>query len=275
MLKKRFGTISTIFLNYECVFLYLFLDGLSADDCKENIEFRCFVNPGRKIKNQINRDALEYASFINYLLAVLKIKDNYNDTGNILYELFYRFFCGRKAYKTLAKEYENMVFQVTQCCDKLYKYEKENHNDFDDFSKTMGDILQIVVKNYLQLSGIENEAAIEFAKHIGIWVYLIDAYDDFEKDLKKGNFNPLRNFVADKLNNNFTEKQAAYMMLNLISYNIGDYFKKCNLKKNTEIIENIVGFGMQNSILKIEQEGKGKKNARCGVRREKNKNITH
>lgn len=71
-LRTHLGFFSSMLLNYECTFLYVFLSGVSPEGPSQECTFRCSANPAKKISTETSGDVLEYASFVNYHLAVLK-----------------------------------------------------------------------------------------------------------------------------------------------------------------------------------------------------------
>ena len=91
-LKKNFGFWSTSLLNYECTFLYIFLIAIYPEIDSEEEMFRCPINPIKKQHTQINNDVLEYASFVNYHLALLKMYDGSTDSKwfkKLIYKIVY------------------------------------------------------------------------------------------------------------------------------------------------------------------------------------------
>ena len=66
----------------------------------------------------------------------------------------------------------------------------------------------------------------EFGYHIGRWIYLIDAADDLEKDIRKNNFNPFKNAASDDikefqtavLNQSLARAYDAYNLITLVDF---------------------------------------------------------
>lgn len=261
-LRKNIGYFSTLFLNYEAVFLYIFLDGLSSDVPVET-KFRCITNPLKKVFSKINLQLLEYTSFICYSLTLLKIIDNSRDSNKkLVYKLLEWLLSKNKRYLKLQQKYAGIDNEVKHLYDELYHLENNECRDFDLCSVTMGRVLAGIVEYYLNLQNIECVNAKEFAMHLGMWTYLIDAYDDYESDAKKGAFNPLYSFehmqhgftdINEKCYCNSPALLYAEMMLGMMSKNMADYIIKLKFRGNTEIIENIVCYGTINEVKKIRQ----------------------
>ena len=108
-----------------------------------------------------------------------------------------------------------------------------------------------------------------FGYTLGKWIYLIDAFDDLEDDIKKQKFNPI-NHLYNKENYSFNEllplikERLEFSILNC-SYNCNEILKLLPLKRNEDILKNILELGMMDKYLKIS-------NKTCENKKECNKN---
>ncbi len=86
--------------------------------------------------------------------------------------------------------------------------------------------------------------------HIGRWLYLIDAYDDIEKDLKHRSYNPLVLRFA------YTPKEGTEAFRKRIDEDIrfnlyyslseaSNAFELIDFKKNRNLLENIIYSGLK------------------------------
>ena len=249
------------------MFLYVFLDGLSTDHC-EDVRFRCITNPFKSLSSKINTQLLEYTSFVCYSLTLLKILDNCRDSKNRVYRLLKWLLLKNKRYIKLQQRYLEVDNEVKRLYDVLHGLEKNACQDFDLCSDTMGNVLSEIVGYYMKKQEIECETACKFAKHLGMWIYLVDAYDDYEIDVKRGLFNPLRSFDQvgydglDIIGNPTSNSPAllyAEIMLGMMIRNMIDCVEELDFRKNGEIIKNIIRFGTVDEVKRI-QDGKKKNN---------------
>ncbi len=252
-LRKNFGLLSTIFLNFESVFLYVLLDGLVNDCEREKITFKCTANSLKKIEAEVNNQLLEYVSFINYSLVLLKIADNYRDSNNTIYKFLYYLFKKKKRYSKLRSKY-NITSKINSLYDELFNLENSNSTNFDDCSKTMGSILHEIVSNYFLFNNSKaDDKILILAEHIGMWIYLIDAFDDFYDDIKKNSFNPLFSFSFDIDTIEGQQKclKSGEMMLGMMSANVARIIDKTVIFRHNEIIQNVIKYGMNAAAQKI------------------------
>lgn len=265
-LKKNFGLLSTVLLNYECTFLYIFLSALYPITELKQESFRCPMNPLRKHKVSINNEALEYASFVNYHLALLKVYDGCVDSKLLkrwIYKITFLIMSQNKKFRRLRSKYEKMAQSTDALCKKLYSLEASNCQDFDLCANLMGDVLYQIMICYLELHPVDNqEVILEFSKHLGMWIYLIDAFDDFEADKKDGNFNPLNSF-ADGFEPKDAEKgciRTGEIMLGMMAENLTEFLQGIQFHKDNETIENIVKYGTRAAVRKIKHRRNQKGN---------------
>lgn len=261
-LRKNLGNLSAFILNYETVFLYILLDSVCDDDKKTVGDIRCPLNPVAKPKpEKIREKLLEYVSFINYQLFVLKIKDNCRDTKNILFKILLRIVLCNSKYEKLKEKYREVSDYMEEQYDILFQLELSSIAEFDSCSDSMGNLLRFVIEYYC------NEVAMitvspelfDFGKHLGMWIYLIDAFEDFEKDIKKNKFNPL--LLFKRQNPQFTEHrclQNGELMLSMMSNNMSELLDSVTLFCHVELIYNIICYSTVYERCKIKEKRRNK-----------------
>ena len=87
--------------------------------------------------------------------------------------------------------------------------------------------------------------------NIGKYIYLLDAYEDLDKDYKKGRYNPFIDYIDKR-------EELKVRVDKLISISLGMLGRgvdNLNLKMNTSIIENIVYSGVYLRYQNILKEG--------------------
>lgn len=249
-LKKRYGVMYSMMLNYEVVFLYIYLQALTFQD-KSDYKITCMLNPLRKVSYKINRELLNYTAFINVYLVQGKLKDDYNDDHSILSKILCHFLNISENYRQDCKKYSELVGKIDFYLSKLTELEKSKNVDIDDCSETMGHVLEDIVSFYLDFYKIQVEArneVEEIAYILGQWIYVTDAYDDYEKDKRSNSFNP---FIKQNISD---YKNVGIKLLNLMNWNIRRIKSKVYFRDYNEIIDNVFEFGLQSKVHEINKK---------------------
>ena len=243
-LKNNHGEISRLSLNYDITFLVLILTSVYRP--KSNIiEEGCITNPFKKKKKIIN-EITEYAASMNVLLAYYKLEDNLKDDNKLKDKVAYTMYKGilKSAYEKYPKKAEFIKEQL----EILYNLEKAKNTNIDLVSNTFGNLMSEIFA-YKQ---DENESEIRrIGFNIGKYIYLLDAYEDLDKDYKNGSYNPFIDYIDKKEELKLRVDKLISMSLGMVCKGIDNL----NLKMNTSIIENIVYSGVYLRYQNILEEG--------------------
>ena len=171
----------------------------------------------------------------------------------MLQGLLGKYIESRHNYSEKMEEYNLLIDKLDKELIKLAALENGKSKDFDACAETMGNVLEIIVVYFIEnMKKIDMEQkgnVCQIAKDLGKWVYLIDAYDDLEKDIRKKNFNPLIGFITTE---NFEDTSKvlnrSVAMLELMRIQIGKALKKLKLYSHEDIIYNILGDGLKKIV---------------------------
>ena len=243
-LKDNHGEISRLSLNYDITFLVLVLTSVYKPKSKV-IEEGCITNPFKKKKKIIN-EITEYAASMNVLLAYYKLEDNLKDDKGLKDIISYNLYKNKlkRAYEKYPKKAEIIKEQL----DILYNLEMQKNTNIDLVSNTFGNLMSEI------FAYKEDEYESELRRigfNIGKYIYLLDAYEDLDKDYKKGRYNPFIDYIDKKEE----LKQRVDKLISLCLGMLSNSIDRLNLKMNTGIIENIVYSGVylryQNILNKV------------------------
>ena len=243
-LKENHGEISRLGLNYDITFLIVILTAIYKP--KTNIfQERCIVSPFKKKKKIIN-EVTEYAASMNVLLTYYKLEDNLKDDNGLKDKVAYTIYKGRlkSAYEKYPKKAEFIKGQL----ETLYNLEQENNTNIDLVSNTFGNLMAEIFA-YKEDEFEKDLRQIGF--NIGKYIYLLDAYEDLEKDYKKGRYNPFIGYIDRREELKVRVDKLISMTLGMVGRRIDNL----NLKTNTAIIENIVYSGVYLRYQNILEEG--------------------
>lgn len=225
-LCKNIGIYSNILrsmLSYDMVFFMI----LSNPNIFENIDEKhktCFAKKGN--------DVIDYWAKASVLMIKHKIE---NDISDHDFRLLPFFLFANRAVKRLDSTPVDNVF-----CDYLYEidcYEKKEMQDADLMSDLFGKFIkEVVMGNPSDNENVEYTSNICF--WIGKWIYLIDAYDDQEKDRKKRDYNPFLIYET-KTGKEEAKKYSLSLLMNCVD-RITHLAEFLPYSKTTPIIENVL-----------------------------------
>lgn len=233
--KARFS------LSYDLTFLSLLLHNVCDIDVKVKKQ-HCLIHPISK-KPMAEKDELsKRIGALNVILTYYKCKDNImdNNKGRLRYAFF------KSSYKKAKKIEPNLNKIVDFYFNDLIKYEKAEGDSIDRAGDYFARLLSDCVKELSE--SFYTETLGELAYNIGKWVYLIDALDDFDKDVKKGDYNVFINAYKDCKNKKelickkYSDIQLIFVT---ILSDIERLSKQIDYKFNHDLIDNILINGMR------------------------------
>lgn len=243
---SRYGLFSRLTLNYDSTFLALLLSSASGDKLEVRKE-RCIAHPGKK-KNIIkNNKIIDYASDINIALAYYNLDDDWKDERSVLSGSARILL--RPAYKKIRKKNSDICAIIENRLEELHKLEKEGCRSVDMAAEPFARLMEAVFlyKPLLEVPG-NAETLGWIGYNLGKWIYILDAFDDLEKDIQKKVYNPLLSQYEykDEDIGKFKEKVRPRVEFNL-TYTLSQAakaFDLLNIKNNSGILENIIYMGM-------------------------------
>jgi len=243
-LKDNHGEISRLSLNYDITFLILILTSVYRPT-PTVLEEGCIVNPFKKKKKIIN-EITEYAASMNVLLTYYKLEDNLKDDKGIKDILAYNIYKGK--LKLAYEKYPEKAEVIKNQLDILYNLEQEKNINIDLVSNTFGNLMSEIFA-YKKDEFEKDLRKIGF--NVGKYIYLLDAYEDLDKDYEKGRYNPFIEYIDKREELKIRAEKLIGMSLGMLSQGVDSL----NLKVNTGIIENIVYSGVYLRYQNILEKG--------------------
>lgn len=214
-------------LSYDITFLAIVLSSLS--DSGETNTRRCFMKMGKPHLCVENDRAVSYAADMGILLSYLKLLDDWTDEKSIKALMEMQLF--RSAVKKAKSRYPKAYDQIRDCLNKLSALEKEKCGSVDETADCFAKILEILFTPDFVTDEAQRRSLAWLGYNIGRWIYIIDAYNDLEKDIKQGSYNP---FIYGSEKDNISESLTFTLENAASAYNL------LSIKRNREVIENIL-----------------------------------
>lgn len=185
-LKER-NFISQFFLTYDSVFFSLLLTTLNGTVPVQKKRF-CFLT--LKPVRYYESEEITLSSMAFLLLLKYKLIDDYNDSKDMMKRIFSGGMA--KVVKVKDKEFaQKFEERVLSHLRMLSKKERERCSSIDETATIFGKLSGIFFENIDNFDSDTSFVMKYLGEYLGKWIYVLDAYDDLEKDVKKGNYNPI------------------------------------------------------------------------------------
>ncbi len=252
-IKKANGNLARFSLTYDIAFMSLLVHSIKGVDV-EIKNSRCVAHSIKK-RPMAKVDELSLIlADVNLILAKYKVSDDILDENKgKIKGLFIN-----KGYKKAIKRHKKVDEIVKKQYGLLTNYEKSNCASIDMVSDCFAKMLEEISIYVLGESANEHTNLLFYT--IGKWIYLIDALDDYDKDVKKSNFNVFKALYGESdykslIKNNYEQIVAIF---GSIFSQMTESYQKINFKFNNDLSSNIVYRGIPNQTKTILEKGMNK-----------------
>lgn len=262
---KRYGQIPRLSLSYDLTFLYLLLDStnpLPIVGKREN----CIAHPIKKRFVVLTNIFSEYCSDMNIVLMYYNLKDKWEDEKKLIGAT--GTFVLSRAFKKVKKNYNDKCESIEQHLNQLTILEKSRCNSIDEAAEPFA----LLMRELFECGYIKDEDKRKtlgwMGYNLGRWIYILDAYDDLEKDFKQKSYNPIIYQYEYNGNdiNSFKEsvKESLNFSLNYSMSEVEKAYLLLDIEKNKGILDNILYSGL---IVKTDKvlQGRGIENEKESV----------
>lgn len=232
-LKDCYGKRGQMTLSYDMTFLIVLLTGLYEPETSLETT-TCITHPLEKHPARINQFT-DYAAAMNLLLSYYKCEDDWND------ERKKKGLIGAKALQSkvarIRNQYPEKAALIGTKLTELSRYEKAEETDIDKMAGLFGDIMAEI---FAYQPDIWELSLRKIGFFLGKFIYLMDAYEDVEKDIKSGSYNPLK--AEFEKNEDFAENCKS--LLTLMMAECSREFEKLPVLLHADILRNILYSGV-------------------------------
>ena len=194
-MKRHVGVSAPMTITYDSVFLAL-IRMLFVDDKDIGVyKSRCIAHPMKKRPMLRCNAAIEYTARAFAILAYYKALDDKADERGARKLLTGLISPTLNAHRRRA----DIEFLDRVCYEKLSaitEIEKSGEMSLDKPALLFGELLSEIFS--YGLSGDDKLVFSEVGVHLGKFIYLADAAEDYAKDIKEGKFNPYANIYGKK-----------------------------------------------------------------------------
>ena len=261
-LKERHGVAAQMSLSYDATFATVLLTSLYEPITLAQKK-RCLRHPAEK-RTYLQNFFIDYVADMNLVLTYYKCLDDWVDEKKVTRLSYSKAIVN--GVKNIKSKYPKKVKVIRGKLAELQNLEKQGVYDIDVLSRTFGDIMAEIFDispKECNVNGIYGDEWKQDLRKLGFllgkYIYIIDAYDDVEKDIEKGSFNPF----IDRINNSKLitdaktgeEKQEFDVwvrdLLMLIATDLAGVYEKLPIIEDVAILRNIIYSGIWTKYFSI------------------------
>ena len=183
-LRNRYGNTGRLALSFDMTFLAALLTSLYEPETHQG-RGRCVAHPN-KPHDYLENPFVDYAADMTIALAYHKAVDDWRDDKKLSGKS--QALLLQPRYRRIEALYPRQLQAIHQATEQLADLERENCPDIDPPANATGAMLGEI---FVYKKDMWSEALRQTGGALGRFIYLMDAYDDLEKDAKNGSFNAL------------------------------------------------------------------------------------
>lgn len=256
-LGRSYSPVAQLLLSYDFTLAAIMKLAISENGCSFT-QKRCPYNPAKKCLDCSSREIFDVCAHAIIITAYYKVVDNLADSRGLkklaAILLFPVIALMHKKAKKLAPEIEKTVSEAMkiQCIA-----EAKNDTGIDEAAHPSA---QALGKIFSMGYNKNADALYRFGYMVGRYIYILDAIDDLEDDIKHKSFNPFikdyPDFSSEEVKKGFADR--AERMLNLTQSQLLEAFDEIEKARFGNIIENISLDGLGISAKAVLEKYRGK-----------------
>ena len=244
-LHGRHGRAGQLTLTYDMTFLVILLNGVYEHPLHEKTG-RCLVHPMKQHTERRN-DFSSYCADMNVLLAYYNLLDDWQDEKKLWARIFSWMLMPKM--KKIRKLYGEKAQMTADNLKALRELEKKNICDID---KSAGFFGRIMAELFVCREDEWAEKLRKMGFYFGKFIYLMDAYEDIEEDLKQNRYNPLAELYGQE-----SFEENCQQILKMMMAETSRVFEQLPIVEEVEILRNILYAGVWSRYGQIRCSRKG------------------
>ena len=234
-IRIQSGQMARVGLSYDMAFLALLLMSLYEPEETAG-DKACSLHPIRK-RPWVDNEFIRYAADMNVALAYYNFLDDWEDDRKYSAKLLAEQF--GKHLPEIRERYPRQCRAIEDCICQLSRLEKDGCQNPDEpascFGQLMGELLTYE-------EDLWAPTLRQMGFYLGRFIYLLDAALDYDKDEKKGKYNP---YLAMGTGKDW-QRWEEYLLLTM--GRCTDAFEKLPLVQDKPLLDNILYSGVWMNI---------------------------
>lgn len=254
-LGRSYGLFARMTLSYDFAFMAMLFMSLDKNSCPNFEKCSCIAHPFKKQCRCLENKSISLAAKAAMVLTYYKIKDDLSDKGflNKIRAVLLLPFASSARKKALSSGSEAQ--KIDEAAKIMMEEQRKVENKKSSLSDEAAEPTAKFLSEIISLGGNEENKRIleRFGYLLGRYIYLCDALDDLEDDIKKKNYNPFI-FGGE------SAKEQAKSALFMTTAELADDLELLELDKYKEIVENTICLGLIAEVERIINKKGGEQN---------------
>lgn len=197
----------------------------------------------------LQNEITQYGARMNILLSFYHFADDWQDEKSMKGLAGIHLF--KKKARKVCQEYPRQSKAIRLQLKKLSDLEKRQETDLDLVSGCFGELMAEI---FVIREDVWEDYLRKFGFYLGKFIYIMDAYDDLEKDMEKGSYNPLKYLYESYGEDKEGYEQEVYDILLMMMAEASGAFEMLPCVKEAELLRNIIYSGVWSKYNKLKKE---------------------
>jgi len=230
-IRAQSGNIARLGLSYDMAFLAALLMSLYEPE-EVSGKNACLPHPVTK-KPWVDNAYIRYAADMNVALSYYNFLDDWEDDGKRSAKIMAGMF--GQYCQEIEQRYPRQCGAIRSCIHRLSELEKENCANPDEPAACFGELM---AELFVFEEDIWAPTLRQMGAALGRFIYLLDAALDYDKDRRKGKYNP---YLAMGTGKDWTRWEE--YLVNTMG-RCTEYFEKLPLVQDKDLLDNILYSGV-------------------------------
>ncbi len=251
-LARDYGPFVRMTLSYDFAFLAILAMAVRGDSVSFHQE-RCMVHPLKRRNICQENESLSLSAAMATILLYHKLLDNLQD-GDFAEQTACRLALPltKQAYDKAATRLPELAKLTEEQMGKQAELEREQCPSIDRAAEPTAKILEALLGTLSQ-DPTQKLVLQRMGYLLGRWVYLMDALDDLDDDIKNDNYNPFRYCQPTDEED---PCEAAIASLHLTMAELLRAYHLLETSAFEGILENVFVYGLQKQVEIFKEKGK-------------------
>ncbi|MBE7053271.1 MAG: hypothetical protein E7391_03235 [Ruminococcaceae bacterium] len=235
-LGKSYNQLVRLGLSYDFTFLVILLDSLNDNNPNYDLQ-PCIRYIGKKKNIVTDNDSIIFSTDMSIALNYYKLTDDIKDDKSV--KAFLLRIPYKRHIKKINKKYEIITDEISLHLKKLSDLEKSKCKSIDEISHEFSLIMENIFSYKISLG--------KLGYNLGKFIYILDAFDDLDEDLKNKKYNPilLKYNYTGKADEKKTIIEEIDFILTYTLSQIALEYEKQDIKRNKGLLDNIIYLGLR------------------------------